>query len=256
MKAAFFGVVLLMASLVAGSIAHAADAPDYFPKQAFFASEAEVQEFFSRHKVIASSPQDMKARIAAANQRMDGFKRRSYNAQLLAMEEPILFGDKSGPAVVRLTWLRSFHKPMSFRLSADIDGTSTIIVKQLDKPLRFTRTTNKPGPIVQVTGKLDLSKEVRLGPDKTKELLDGLRDLKVFSLPKSNFDFGLDGSRWVLEVSENGKYHVLDRRPGGEIKSQLLPLPLHVLDHRMGGDIKSWSLSLMRASGVELGEVY
>ena len=198
----------------------------------------------------------MKARIAAANQLLDGFKRRSYNAQLFAMDEPVLFEDKSGPAVVRLTWLRSFHKPMSFRWSANTDGTSAIIVKQLDKPLRFDSTPGKTEHIVPIFGKLDLSKEIRLGPDKTKELLNGLRDLNVFALPTSNLDFGLDGSHWVLEVRENGEYHVLDRRPGGEIESQLLPLPLHVLDRRPGGEIKAWGLALMRASGVELGEIY
>ncbi len=84
---------------------------------------------------------------------------------------------------------------------------------------------------------LDVNKSVTLDADTTRDLEQELTAMSFWRLPSRSSELpGQDGSSWILEGARDGEYHVVQRW--------------------IGRDIGNWGLKLMRASGVDLGEVY
>jgi hypothetical protein len=220
---AFWGKILLgFAIFAAARAALAGDSVDYFPPGTFFFSESEILE---KQLELGRKPtQEFHNKLPEFNEASDLFQRKWYNKHLTALEEPVLSKCQNSSDVYRVTWLRTFESPMSFRLLIGTDGTSQLIVKRADGRGGFD------------PGKLDVNKIFSFDSNWTAEMVEGLGSLKVANLPTTKFSLGFDGARWILEVCEQGKYHVVDRQGGGEIMS--------------------WALDLMKAPGVELGKVY
>ena len=206
MKAAFFGAVLLLASLIAGSVAHPADAVEYFPKGTFYVDEGEFQNWARQPSGEKALDPDLYKRFQRMRERHDAFSREWYSGQLYALKEPVLSKCEIAPPIYRLTWLRSFHRPMSFRLQVGSDGTSKLLLR--------TDTAGGYDP-----GKPVFAKEISFDSERTYFFIEGAHNLNLFKLPTTEVEQGLDGARWIIELCVDGKYHVVDRWGGGEIKA-------------------------------------
>lgn len=163
------------------------------------------------------------------SQRLDDFAIARYSKHLEAMDEPSLSVTIMRAETYRLLWLRSFNAPMMFRLTIKPDGASELLTK---------KTGGKGG---YEPGKLVKEAVVRLDKRDTEIFLTALKKVKFWHLPsqKEGVGFvgmGFDGARWALEGVKDGKYHVVDRWDGGEIKG--------------------WALSLMKKSGEDLEPIY
>jgi hypothetical protein len=124
-----------------------------------------------------------------------------YSKHLVALDERPLFVAKPDPQVecYRFTWLRSFHRPVVFRVDESKSGTATFTIKVGDgagghEPGKLVRTEKKP---VDDTLLAKLRNSVQHG--------------RFFELPATDRNLGADGSTWILEVIKDGRYHVVSR---------------------------------------------
>ena len=118
-----------------------------------------------------------------------------------ALGEKPMFSDtlSKGTDVYRFTWLRTFHRPVAFRLEVRDDGTGTFYIKVADGAGGY-----EPGKLVR--------DEVRKLDKRTTEMLAVRFDVAKFhELPTKDENGGLDGSQWILEAILDGKYHVVER---------------------------------------------
>lgn len=136
---------------------------------------------------------------------LNNFKVKWYQKPLEALKEPSLWdlSQARGPdEVYRFLWLRSFHHPVSVRLSISSDGTGTLTTKVC---------TGAGG---YEPGKLIVNRNEKIGADRVKWFLDRIDEQQYWSLPTEEEDpntIGLDGAQWVLEAVKNGNYKVVDR---------------------------------------------
>lgn len=108
--------------------------------------------------------------------------------------------------VYRFLWLRSFHHPLSLRLTVASDGTGTLACKE---------TNGKGG---YEPGKLIRNTIAKLSKQETQWFRDRLDEIGLWKLPTLqtlqpfNADVvGLDGAQWIAEASKAGRYHIVDR---------------------------------------------
>jgi hypothetical protein len=149
-----------------------------------------------------------------------------YAKQLGALKENSLLNAGVEKTIYRLTWLRSFHQPMVFRVTTISGGRLELTVKRASG-------TGGYDP-----GEVDMTKVVILEYAKAKELMDDLERMRFWAVQTSEPHSGLDGANWLLEGTQGGLYHVVHRWSP------------------RGTDFSAWCLKLMRLSGVDLGEVY
>ena len=141
-------------------------------------------------------------KASLGNSAGDQLKYEWYTAQLSALQEPSLFSMAADPAAeaYRFTWLRSFHHPIAVRLTPQPDGTGVLTVKSASGAGGF-----RPGVLSQNTS-LPLTRK------QTQRFLLRLQQLKFWSLPNPvNDQKGTDGSQWIMEGVNKGRYHVVDR---------------------------------------------
>lgn len=126
------------------------------------------------------------------------FEQTWFSKQLSAMDEPVLFTDKSITEVYRFTWLRTFHHPVAIRIEKRINNY-ILHWKLCDGTGGY-----KPGNLTVNKSKI-ITQEVW---DKFKNYL-----LKAgfWKMPSSINESGDDGAQWILEGKEIAKYHVVDR---------------------------------------------
>lgn len=148
------------------------------------------------------------------------------NSHLTSMQEPSLWRSARKIETYRLLWLRSFDHPMAFRLIVKADGTSELVTKKTNG-----EGGHEPGALV-------LNKTTQIDARETRIILKALTRIGFWNLPadEGRGERGLDGSQWIIEGVKDGKYHRIDRR--------------------IGGEIKSWALLLMRKSGEDLEPIY
>lgn len=137
-----------------------------------------------------------------------------YSKHLKALQEPSLWNlsrtQKS--ETYRFLWLRTFHHPISVRLDANPNGTSTLTTKA---------TTGQGG---YEPGKIFLNKKRALTKEETDWALERFNEMGFWGLPayekphetmgpdgKKSVDINLDGAQWILEGVKDGKYHVTNR---------------------------------------------
>lgn len=132
------------------------------------------------------------------------FCERWYSAQLKGLKEPSLWelSRTQKLETYRFLWLRTFHPPISVRLSVNADGTSTVTIKR-----------GTIGRDAFSAGKLMINRTRALSKDRTQYFLDGLAELGFWAMPtfEKTDTIGADGAEWILEGVKDGRYLVVDR---------------------------------------------
>jgi hypothetical protein len=122
-----------------------------------------------------------------------------YSRQLTALHEPSLLTQSKIPSTqsYRFLWLRTFHHPVAVRLEVKADGTAILTTKIASGTGGYS-----PGHLVTNTSK-SLTKQ------QADAFLHKLDADKFWNLPSPPKDAdGNDGSQWIIEGVEGGKYHL------------------------------------------------
>jgi len=137
--------------------------------------------------------------------KLDSFDVKWYSEQLGAMNEPVLYNDKSPSIVYRFTWLRSFHHPVAIRIEKQ--GTNYMLYwKECD------------GAGGYEPGNLFVDKKKKINQAVWREFENKIVQMH-FDTMKTNIDvFGNDGASWVLEGKWDKKYHLVNRWTVGGTK--------------------------------------
>ncbi len=122
-----------------------------------------------------------------------------YSGQLKALNEPLLF-NQIEDTVYRFTWLRTFHHPVAIRIQKE-GGNIILSWKMSDGAGGYS------------PGELTVSKTKKLNNTEWNEFQKLLTKADYWSLPTNEQSdiMGNDGSQWIIEGIENGKYNVVNR---------------------------------------------
>ncbi|HEY9871710.1 MAG TPA: hypothetical protein V6D08_21310 [Candidatus Obscuribacterales bacterium] len=153
---------------------------------------------------------------------VDDFRPGWYAANLKAMREPCLFGLGSPVSrlIGRCLWLSSFRTSICVRV--ELDAVGTLFAKEIS-----CDASEKPAELVK-----DVQIAIPAAPAGC--IVQMLQTMGFFELPTNEeLPYGLDGERWIFEVLDKGRYHVVDRycpdvmerdRPSVELDEYLLTL--------------------------------
>ncbi len=153
--------------------------------------------------------------IDQTDKRSDKFVRRWYSKHLIAMAEPSISCGRPGH-VLRFTWLRTFHHPVVVKVT--YKGSNALVqAVELDGAGGY-----EPGKVLRRT-------EKTLSVDALKDLKKAFTEGEFDSITASEKRNGLDGSEWIVEASDKGKYHMVvrwspDNGPIRDIGSRFLAL--------------------------------
>jgi hypothetical protein len=122
-----------------------------------------------------------------------------YSGQLRALNEPLIFDLKSD-TIYRFTWLRTFHHPVAIRVQ-----------KSKDKILLTWKMSDGAGGYSP--GKLIIDETTELSSAEWNEFQKLLDKIEYWTMPTNEQSdiMGTDGSQWIIEGVQNGKYNVVDR---------------------------------------------
>ncbi len=146
-----------------------------------------------------------------------------YSKHLVALKEPVL-NDSSPTKVYRFTLLPSFRNPIAIRLENKKDQI-TLYWKVCDGKGGYD------------SGKLLTDKKKKLSLKEWTQFQQKIDSIDFWNTPTiDNSVFGVDGTQWILEGKEFGKYHVVDRWNGRNIQPICLDLlKMTDLDIKVGG---------------------
>jgi|SRR5579871_581089 len=138
------------------------------------------------------------------------FRAAWYAQHLRALKEPTLLEKASANSdlVYRFTWVRSFDHPVTVRVVVHPNGTGTLTAKMANGEGGY-----KPGNLIANSTREIGAKEVR----HLRNLVQVLDfwHMSPEPAPEFSLDGGqlvhLDGAQWILEASNGGDYHVVDR---------------------------------------------
>lgn len=144
-----------------------------------------------------------------------------YSDMLIALEEPSLFqiSQESNSQCYRFLWLRTFHKPMSFRIVVSANGSGVLFVKISD------------GQGGYGASKLIKELTMQLKNYQIDEFLSKIEkacfwDLSTNEPPDIQYDedgnipfivIQTDGAQWIYEGVKDGVYHVVERNSGDKV---------------------------------------
>ena len=122
-----------------------------------------------------------------------------YSGQLLALKEPLIF-DRENETIYRFTWLRTFHHPVAIRIQKNKD--------QIQLTWKMSDGAGGYSP-----GKLITDETTELTTSEWNEFLKLLDKTEYWNMSTNEQSdiMGTDGSRWIIEGVQNGKYNVVDR---------------------------------------------
>jgi len=126
----------------------------------------------------------------------------SYSAQLKAFKEPSLFELSKSPTAqsYRFLWLRTFHHPIAVRLDIKADGAGILTTKVTSGAGGY-----EPGTLIENSKK-------PLTSQQTHAFLAKIQQTNFWLLPTATNDQrGNDGSQWMIEGVNAGRYHVVTR---------------------------------------------
>jgi hypothetical protein len=138
------------------------------------------------------------------------FIERWYGEELTALKEkPLCCGTTDSRTVVRFTWLRSFHHPVTIRLFQSGGGRwmlTTKIARGAGGYEPGHLTTNETRALKANEADQILS---LVGPRTAYWKLSGTEKNEPSS--DGSILIHTDGAQWVIEVLDRGAYHVVDR---------------------------------------------
>jgi len=110
--------------------------------------------------------------------------------------------------VSRFLWLRSFHRPISIRVTKYEDGKTTSSAKQLSGRGGF-----EPGHLVKDT-------VVDWTEKQFQKFQQELNSAKFYNQKSEDESIsGYDGAQWIFEANNSGQYHFVDRwSPNSELR--------------------------------------
>lgn len=122
-----------------------------------------------------------------------------YSGQLRALNEPLIF-DQKNDTIYRFTWLRTFHHPVAIRVQ-----------KNKNKIQLTWKMSNGAGGYSP--GELVVDKTTELSTAEWKEFQKLIDKIEYWDMPTNEQSdiTGTDGSQWIIEGVQNGKYNVVDR---------------------------------------------
>jgi len=139
------------------------------------------------------------------------FKLEWYSKYLAAMNEPVLFNSESA-RIFRFTWLRTFHNPIVIGMKNE-KNKITLYWKVSDGMGGY-----EPGFII-----LNQSKELPL--NEWNDFSNKINTTDFWNKSsRGNEISGTDGSIWILEGKDLGKYQVIDSWNGTGIRETCLML--------------------------------
>lgn len=128
-----------------------------------------------------------------------------YSGQLSALQEPSVWKmsqQKPTVEVYRFLYLRTFHHPISVRLTIASDGTGLLTSKETNGAGGY-----EPGRLIRNTA-------TKLTKDQAGWFRDDVDRFGFWKLPArrdTKGEVGLDGAQWIVEGSKDGRYHIVDR---------------------------------------------
>jgi hypothetical protein len=129
---------------------------------------------------------------------LDTFTNSWYSKMLFGLHEPILYGSQDTSEVYRFTWLRTFHKPISIRVSNK--SACVLVLKVADGAGGYD------------VGKLVQDTTFYISKNEWNEFLLRMGTMNFWNLSSAdNSEQGKDGSEWILEGKKNEKYHFVSR---------------------------------------------
>jgi hypothetical protein len=132
----------------------------------------------------------------------DSFRRYWYSDHLKAMGEPSLSCGRSPDHAdsYRFLWLRTFSHPVTVRVDQTTDGAKVTWV-ELSGAGGY-----EPGVVYT-----RVEKQITL--DQWQQLVSALDSIDFWNMPTNPLRpvHGFDGQRWILEGSQAGRYHIVDR---------------------------------------------
>lgn len=151
-------------------------------------------------------------RTAADIEASDRFTRNWYGSELCAMGEAPLAPPDRGATRIRFLWLRSFHPAIAVRLEHSGSGTELVAIKLAGGP------DYAPGAVAKRVTR-------PLSPIEWRGVEALVQRSGFWHMPTETSPRGVDGSQWIVEISEPSRYHIVDRWSGGGVKT----LGLHLL---------------------------
>jgi hypothetical protein len=129
---------------------------------------------------------------------MDDFRNQWYSKQLSAMNEPVLYIDKTTDETYRFTWLRSFDHPIAITITKHGDGY-LLIWKECSGAGGY-----KPGNII-------VNKQKTITKDNWDFFQYRLKQVNFWTIATKDTTRGFDGAEWILEGKTPNRYHITDR---------------------------------------------
>lgn len=177
---------------------------DYFPP----AYRTTYVQCLAQHYVEAARPTLI----------VDDFEAERYQQQWRAAQEPSLYlasrASTESTLTYRLTWLRTFHEPVIVRVDETPDGGWRLRAKQLSGLGGYG-----PGKVQKVVDR-------RLTDAEAAKLRRTISANRLFAQPQIGCLEGTDGSRWLIEANDHGRYRYLNRwtPEGGPVRETGLVL--------------------------------
>lgn len=166
--------------------------------------------------------------------KQDTFSVRWFSQDLWLSEEPVLSNYYLNRDIYRLTWLRSFHPAIILRIE-NSDGEVILIEKEMTLNEPRKELEQVPGNELTEEEKEQMTKGAGSLPEyqiekatiqsKVRKLTISdwtnfehlLDELNFGSMPTTRaWEFGTDGSEWILEQHKEDKYHVVNRWTPGK----------------------------------------
>ena len=130
---------------------------------------------------------------------LSAFYACDYTVFLRAFREPDLrTRAQTGPATYRLLWLPTFDPPVSVRVESH-NASATVVVVMGSGAGGY-----EPGRIWR-------RDSFSITEGQWDQLLAASRAAHFWEMPTIGGHGGLDGSNWVIEAAEPGRYHLVDR---------------------------------------------
>lgn len=126
----------------------------------------------------------------------DEFIVKWFSKQLFALNEPLLFNKEINKEVYRFTWLRSFHRPMAFRIE-----------KSGDKYELFWKVTSGAGGYDP--GEIVIDDRKSIDEEEWLEFLELVDQANFWELDLGIKLGGSDGAEWILEGLSEENYRVI-----------------------------------------------
>jgi hypothetical protein len=133
---------------------------------------------------------------------IEQLKTEWYSSKLAALHEASLWQvSQQQPSIetYRFLWLRTFHHPISVRVTVTAGGVGVLEARETNGYGGFPRS-----------GELIRDDKRRLSTAEMDLFFSKLDALHVWTSRNNNEYAGPDGGQWVLEAVRSGQYRILD----------------------------------------------